>query len=103
LGTEDGGQTAARQRTRKVMSRAGLTALAGVDVDEIDRLLEAGVLVLRGDDLPFRAVDVLMIRVARACEEGGLPIEAIAGAINPQISGFEVPQGRRPSCTRLVL
>ena len=66
---------------RAALSRAGLAAQAGVDENEIDRLAEAGVLVPHEDDLPFRTIDVLKVRVARACEEGGLPMEAMAAAI----------------------
>ena len=55
---------------------------AGVGREEIDRLVEVGVLVERDDgDAPFRTNDVLKVRVARACEEGGLPMDAIAAAI----------------------
>jgi class 3 adenylate cyclase len=65
-----------------VLSRAELAVTAGVDEAEIDRLVEAGVLVEREmAEAPFRGVDVLKIRVARACEEGGLPMEAMTTAI----------------------
>jgi class 3 adenylate cyclase len=63
------------------MSKPELAVHAGVDVAEIDRLVDAGVVVARDDDPPFRAVDVLRVRVARACEAGGLPMEAMARAI----------------------
>lgn len=77
----DAAVTGAGGSARAGLSRARLAARAGVAEDEIDRLAEAGVLVPREDDLPFRTVDVLKIRVARACEEGGLPMEAMAAAI----------------------
>ena len=64
------------------LSRSELAATAGVREDEIDRLVEAGILVERATrEGPFRGVDVLKIRVARACEEGGLPIQAMAAAV----------------------
>jgi adenylate cyclase len=64
------------------LSGAELAARAGVGEQEIQRLVAHGVLVPRhGRAAPFRAVDVLKIRVARACEEGGLPMEGMAKAI----------------------
>jgi adenylate cyclase len=66
----------------KELSGAELAARAGVGEQEIQRLVTHGVLVPRaGRVAPFRAVDVLKIRVARACEEGGLPMEGMARAI----------------------
>jgi adenylate cyclase len=64
------------------LSGAELAARAGVDEREIQRLVTHGVLVPRaGRAAPFRAADLLKIRVARACEEGGLPMEGMARAI----------------------
>jgi MerR HTH family regulatory protein len=64
------------------LSGAELAARAGVGEQEIQRLVTHGVLVPRqGRRALFRAVDVMKIRVARACEEGGLPMEGIAKAI----------------------
>jgi hypothetical protein len=64
------------------LSGAELAARAGVGEQEIQRLVSHGVLVPRaGRVAPFRAVDVLKIRVAGACEEGGLPMEGMAKAI----------------------
>jgi adenylate cyclase len=64
------------------LSGAELAARAGVGEQEIQRLVTHGVLVPReGQVAPFRAVDILKIRVARACEEGGLPMEGMTKAI----------------------
>jgi hypothetical protein len=64
------------------LSGVELAARAGVGIEEIQPLVTHGVLVPRqGRGAPFRAVDVMKIRVARACEEGGLPVEGIAKAI----------------------
>jgi hypothetical protein len=64
------------------LSGAELAARAGVGEPEIQRLVTHGVLVPRaGQVAPFRAVDVLKVRVARACEEGGLPMAGMARAI----------------------
>src|SRR5262245_75754 len=64
------------------LSGAELAARTGVGEQETQRLVTHGVLVPRpGRGAPFRAVDVLKIRLARACEEGGLPMEGIAEAV----------------------
>jgi hypothetical protein len=65
-----------------VLTREELAATASVPETEVDRLVDAGVLVDRETpEGPFRKVDVLRIRMVRACEEGGIPAEAISAAI----------------------
>lgn len=63
------------------LSLAQLAGRSGIDVGEIQRLIDAGVVVPRAGDAPFRNADILKIRVARACEEGGLPMDGMAEAI----------------------
>jgi class 3 adenylate cyclase len=64
------------------LTRAELAATAGVGEDEIDRLLGAGILVEREtSERPFRGLDVLKVRLARACQDGGIPLAAMATAI----------------------
>jgi adenylate cyclase len=76
------GEPGAIAPSSEELSGAELAARAGVGEQEIQRLVTHGVLVPRaGRAAPFRAVDVLKIRVARACEEGGLPMEGMARAI----------------------
>jgi adenylate cyclase len=76
------GELGAIVPSSEVLSGAELAARAGVGEQEIQRLVSHGVLVPReGQVAPFRAVDLLKIRLARACEEGGLPMEGIAKAI----------------------
>jgi adenylate cyclase len=75
------GELPASASSSEVLSGAALAARAGVGEQEIERLVTHGVLVPRGQVAPFRAVDILKIRLARACEEGGLPMEGIARAI----------------------
>jgi adenylate cyclase len=76
------GELEAIAPSSKELSGAELAARAGVGEEEIQRLVTHGVLVPRaGRVAPFRAVDVLKVRVARACEEGGLPMEGMAKAI----------------------
>jgi adenylate cyclase len=77
-----GGELPAIVPSSEELSGAELAARAGVGDEEIQRLVSHGVLIPRaGRVAPFRAVDVLKIRVARACEEGGLPMEGMAKAI----------------------
>jgi class 3 adenylate cyclase len=65
-----------------VLSRVELAAMAGVGEEEIDRLVDAGVLIERDTPAgPFRGIDVLKVRLARACEEGGIPMDAMTAAI----------------------
>jgi adenylate cyclase len=76
------GELPAMAPSSEELSGAELAARAGVGDEEIQRLVSHGVLVPRaGRVAPFRAVDVLKIRLARACEEGGLPMEGMAKAI----------------------
>jgi hypothetical protein len=76
------GEQRAAVPSSEELSGAELAARAGVGDEEIQRLVTHGVLVpRRGRGAPFRAVDVLKIRVAQACEEGGLPMEGMAKAI----------------------
>jgi len=64
------------------LSRADLASTAGVGEDVVDRLVDSGILVERqAPDAPFRGLDVLKVRLARACEEGGIPLAAMATAI----------------------
>jgi hypothetical protein len=76
------GELGAIAPSSEELSGAELAASAGVGEEEIQRLVTHGVLAPRqGRVAPFRAGDVLKIRVARACEEGGVPMEGIAEAI----------------------
>jgi class 3 adenylate cyclase len=70
------------------LTAADLAARAGVGQAEIERLVGHGVLVPREGPAPFRAADLLKIRVARACEEGGLPMDGMAEAIRAGLFSF---------------
>jgi len=70
------------------LSPTELAARAGISPSEVERLVSFGILVPRDGSRPFRAVDALKIRVARACEEGGLPMEGMAEAVRAGLLSF---------------
>ena len=70
------------------LSPTELAARAGVSPEEVERLVNFGILVPRGGGRPFRAADALKVRVARACETGGLPMEGMAEAIRAGLLSF---------------
>jgi adenylate cyclase len=63
------------------LSASGLADLAGTTTAEVQRLVELGILVARDGPDPFLDTDVQKVRLAAGCEQAGLPMEAIAGAI----------------------
>jgi adenylate cyclase len=63
------------------LSASELADLAGVTEAEVQRLVELGILVARDGDQPFLAADAQKVRLATACEQAGLPMEAIAAAV----------------------
>jgi adenylate cyclase len=70
------------------LTRSQLAVRAGVPEAEIQRLIEAGVVVPRDQDPPFRTTDILKVRVARACEDGGLPMAGMSEAIRKGLLSF---------------
>jgi len=70
------------------LSPTELAARAGISPSEVERLVEFGILVPRDGTRPFRAVDALKIRVARGCEEGGLPMDGMAEAVRAGLLSF---------------
>ena len=92
------------------LSLGELAARAGISSEEVERLVNFGILVPREGSRPFRAVDALKIRVARACEEGGLPMEGMAEAVRAGLLSFAFveswpfePWGSRGPQTHLEL
>jgi len=63
------------------LSTAELAELAGATETEVDRMVGLGILVPRDRSRPFLATDVQKLRLAKACEQAGLPMEGIASAI----------------------
>jgi adenylate cyclase len=63
------------------LSASELAELAGAAEAEVDRMVGLGILVARDGAGPFRATDVQKVRLAKACEQAGLPMEGIASAI----------------------
>jgi adenylate cyclase len=92
------------------LAPAELAARAGISPEEVERLIGCGILVPREGPRPFRAADVLKVRVARACEAGGLPMEGMAEAIRAGLLSFAfveswpfVPKASRRPETHLEL
>jgi adenylate cyclase len=65
----------------EALDAAGLAGLAEVTEAEIGRMVDLGVLVPREGPAPFRVIDLQKVRLARACERAGLPMDAIADLI----------------------
>jgi adenylate cyclase len=63
------------------LSASELADLVGVTEVEVERLAELGILVARDGAGPFLESDVPKVRLATACEQAGLPMEAIAAAV----------------------
>jgi hypothetical protein len=80
------------------LSAAALAELAGATVAEVERMTDLGILTPRDGVGPFLATDVQKIRLAKACEEAGLPMEGIASVIRAGRLSFaflEAPTYRR--------
>jgi hypothetical protein len=63
------------------LAAAEVAELAGATEVEVDRMVGLGILVPRDSAGPFLATDVQKVRLAKACEQAGLPMEGIASAI----------------------
>jgi adenylate cyclase len=63
------------------LSASELADLVGVTAVEVDRLVDLGILVPRDSTGPFLETDVQKVRLAVACQQAGLPMDAIAAAI----------------------
>ena len=65
----------------EALTASELAELAGATVGDVERMVRLGVLVTRPGEQPFRVTDVQKVRLARACERAGLPMDGIASAI----------------------
>src|SRR5262245_27607467 len=63
------------------LSPTELAARAGISPEEVARLVDFGILVPRGEGRPYRAADVLKVRVARV--RGGRPADGGHGRGHP--------------------
>jgi adenylate cyclase len=63
------------------LSASGLADLAGTTEAEVQRLVDLGILVARGGTSPFLANDAQKVRLAKACERAGLPMDGIGAAV----------------------
>jgi adenylate cyclase len=63
------------------LSAEEVASQAGVPAEFVERLASLGILGRGESDRPFVRGDVYRTRVARACEEAGLPLEGIGRAV----------------------
>jgi hypothetical protein len=63
------------------LTASELAEAAGATEAEVHRMVELGILTPAGEEAPFRDSDVHKVRLAKACDEAGLPMEGIAAAI----------------------
>jgi class 3 adenylate cyclase len=80
------------------ISAAGLAERTGATEEEVERMVALGILVPREDSQPFLPSDVQKVRLAKACERAGLPMDGIGQAIEQGRLSFgflEAPAFRR--------
>jgi adenylate cyclase len=75
------------------LTAAGLADRAGVTEAEVRRMVDLGLLVAREGAGPFRETDVQKVRLAAACEQAGLPLDAIASAARAGRLSFAFLEG----------
>jgi adenylate cyclase len=63
------------------LSASELADLAGVTQAQVERMVDLGLLVARAGPGPFLETDAQKVRLAMACEQAGLPMDAIASAV----------------------
>lgn len=64
------------------ISAAELAERAGASDVELERMIGLGILISRDVEPPFVPSDVQKVRLAKACEGAGLPMDAIGRAID---------------------
>jgi adenylate cyclase len=92
------GTSMAEELASNGFSAAELAERAGATEGELERMVTLGILVPRQDDRPFVPSDVQKVRLAKACERAGLPMEGIGRAIEQGRVSFaflEAPAYRR--------
>jgi len=92
------GTSMAEELASNGFSAAKLAERAGATEGELERMVTLGILVPRQDDRPFVPSDVQKVRLAKACERAGLPMEGIGRAIEQGRVSFaflEAPAYRR--------
>jgi adenylate cyclase len=75
------------------LSAAGLADLAGVTEAEVQRMVDLGLLAARDGAGPFLETDMQKVRLAAACEQAGLPMDAIASALRAGRLSFAFLEG----------
>jgi adenylate cyclase len=84
---------AGMDRTEDALTQEMLAERAGVRPDEIDRMVQLGILVRREDGGPFADADVHKVSLAKACEEAGLPLDGIGRAVDAGRLSFGFLEG----------
>jgi adenylate cyclase len=70
------------------LSASRLADLAGTTVDEVQRLVDLGVLIIDSVG-SFRTSDIQRVRLLKACERAGLPVQGIAAAVGKGSLSFD--------------
>ena len=65
----------------RALSAADVAERAGVGEADVRRMVSLGILTPAGDPAGFQAGDVRRVRLAMACERGGLPMDSIAESV----------------------
>jgi adenylate cyclase len=76
-----------------VLTGEELAERAGARPDEIDRMVQLGILVRREDGGPFTAADVHKVSLAKACEDAGLSLDGIGRAVDAGRLSFGFLEG----------
>ena len=90
------------ERDTGPLSAAGLAELAGATEAEVEHMVDLEILVPRDGAGPFLATDVQKVRLAKACEQAGLPMEGIASVIRSGSCRSQGAVGAAPLQRRLV-
>jgi len=68
-------------RDLEPLPASALAELAGATEAEVERMVAVGILTARDGPAPFLATDAQKVRLAKACEQAGLPMDGIASVI----------------------
>ncbi len=75
------------------LTTAALAERTGATEADVDRMAALGVIVPREGAAPFSDSDIAKVRLARACEDAGLPLEGVGQAIDAGRLSFAFLEG----------